>query len=161
MTPFGEIAITARGGAVSGLYFWGHSPSPRAAFGANDEDELLRASRIQVEEYLAGERRDFDVPVAPEGTEFQMTVWQELQSIPYGQAISYQELARRVGSPKGYRAVGSANGRNPISIIIPCHRVIQADRTLGGYGGGLPVKAALLRLEGTSFIDPRQGQLGL
>lgn len=160
-TDLGAVTITARGERVTGLYFEGHEPAPRAGFGPLDEDELLSSTRRQVEEYLAGGRREFDLPLEPLGTEFQMRVWEELQKIPYGQAISYQELAQRVGSPKGFRAVGSANGKNPISIIIPCHRVIQSNRTLGGYGGGLPIKAALLRLEGTSFVDPRQGQLDL
>jgi methylated-DNA-[protein]-cysteine S-methyltransferase len=92
---------------------------------------------------------EFDLPLAPQGTQFQLAVWRELQRIPYGQTVSYGELARRIGNPKASRAVGSANGANQIPIVIPCHRVIAAGGKLGGFGGGLPVKEALLALEGT------------
>ena len=106
----------------------------------------------QLREYFAGERTDFDLPLAPHGTEFQRSVWRHLQGIPYGATISYGELARRVGNSKASRAVGSANGKNPLPIVIPCHRVIAGDGTLGGFGGGLPMKQALLALEqGTSI----------
>lgn len=102
----------------------------------------------QLSAYFRGELRDFDLTVAPEGTPFQRAVWTELQRIPYGETISYGELARRLGNPRAVRAVGLANGSNPISIIIPCHRVIGSNGSLVGYGGGLPVKQALLALEG-------------
>jgi methylated-DNA-[protein]-cysteine S-methyltransferase len=102
----------------------------------------------QLREYFAGRRVEFDLPLAPQGTRFQLAVWRELQRIPYGQTISYGELARRIGNPKASRAVGSANGANQIPIVIPCHRVIAAGGKLGGFGGGLPVKEALLALEG-------------
>jgi methylated-DNA-[protein]-cysteine S-methyltransferase len=101
----------------------------------------------QLNQYFARERKEFELPLAPEGTEFQRAVWQRLREIPYGETISYSELARRVGNPKASRAVGSANGANPIPIVIPCHRVIAADGGLGGFGGGLLVKQALLELE--------------
>ena len=101
----------------------------------------------QLREYFAGRRTGFELPLAPEGTPFQRAVWRQLQDIPYGGTISYGELARRVGNPKASRAVGAANGANPIPIVIPCHRVIAADGKLGGFGGGLPVKKALLELE--------------
>lgn len=101
----------------------------------------------QLKEYFAGQRTEFDLPIAPEGTEFQRRVWRSLQEIPYGQTISYGELARRVGNPKGSRAVGAANGKNPIPIVIPCHRVIGANGKLTGFGGGLPTKESLLALE--------------
>jgi len=104
----------------------------------------------QLREYFAGRRKDFDLPLAPEGTAFQRRVWKCLQSIPYGETISYAELAKRTGNPKAARAVGSANGRNQIPIVIPCHRVIAADGTLGGFGGGLTVKQTLLDLESGS-----------
>ena len=107
----------------------------------------VAAAVVQLREYFAGRRRDFDLPLAPEGTAFQRRVWKCLQSIPYGETISYAELARRSGNPKAARAVGSANGRNCIAIVIPCHRVIAADGTLGGFGGGLEVKQRLLTLE--------------
>ena len=103
----------------------------------------------QLAEYFTGTRRVFDLPLHPVGTAFRMKVWSELQQIPYGQTITYGELARRVGNARGARAVGGANHHNPISIIIPCHRVIGADGSLTGYGGGLDMKEALLRLEGS------------
>ena len=107
----------------------------------------LRAARRELEEYFAGERREFSLALEPAGTPFQMRVWQALRAIPYGETISYLELARRVESPRAFRAVGQANGHNPISIIVPCHRVIAADGSLGGYGGGLERKRFLLALE--------------
>ena len=109
----------------------------------------------QLRDYFAGRRTGFDLPLAPEGTPFQRAVWRQLQDIPYGATISYGELARRVGNPKASRAVGSANGANPIPIVIPCHRVIAADGKLGGFGGGLPVKRALLALEAKSSVRDR------
>jgi len=109
--------------------------------------EVLRETIRQLRAYWARERRDFDLPLRPEGTPFQLTVWKQLCAIPYGTTISYGELARRVGNPKGSRAVGLANGSNPIAIVIPCHRVIGANGKLTGYGGGLPIKEKLLELE--------------
>ena len=107
----------------------------------------LAEARRQLTEYFAGTRRDFALPLAAGGTPFQQRVWEALRRIPYGETISYGELARRIGQPTASRAVGAANGRNPIAIVVPCHRVIGADGTLIGYGGGLPVKEALLSLE--------------
>lgn len=107
----------------------------------------LDAAKQQLAEYFEGDRRDFDLPLAPDGTAFQLRVWEELRRITYGETISYGELARRIGKPTASRAVGAANGRNPLSIVVPCHRVIGADGTLIGFGGGLPVKQALLDLE--------------
>jgi methylated-DNA-[protein]-cysteine S-methyltransferase len=104
----------------------------------------------QLREYFAGRRTEFDLPLAPHGTPFQFAVWGELRKIPYGETISYGELARRIGNPKASRAVGTANGANQIPIVIPCHRVIAAGGKLGGFGGGLPVKEALLALENSS-----------
>jgi len=101
----------------------------------------------QLNEYFAGTRREFELPLAPRGTEFQLACWNELQRIAYGTTISYSELARRIARPNAVRAVGAANGANPIPIIIPCHRVIGANGTLTGYGGGLHIKRALLALE--------------
>ena len=108
---------------------------------------LLTEPIRQLAAYFAGELRQFDVRVAPAGTMFQQSVWAELQRIPYGETISYAELARRIGNPDAVRAVGLANGANPISIVIPCHRVIGSNGSLTGYGGGLPVKRALIALE--------------
>ena len=101
----------------------------------------------QLKAYFAGELENFDLSLSPQGTPFQQKVWSELQKIPYGKTISYGELARRIGNPKASRAVGLANGSNPISIVIPCHRVIGANGKLTGYGGGLPIKEKLLALE--------------
>ncbi|WP_454829746.1 methylated-DNA--[protein]-cysteine S-methyltransferase [Pseudoxanthomonas wuyuanensis] len=114
---------------------------------------LLQAARTQLQEYFAGERQDFDLPLAPQGTEFQRQVWHMLASIPYGQTISYAQLAQRVGKPTAMRAVGAANGRNPLPIMLPCHRVIGADGSLTGFGGGLPTKHYLLKLEGALPAD--------
>ena len=123
---------TGRRGSVDG----GGGPTP-----------VLEQAALQLEEYFAGRRTAFDVPMALEGTPFQRQVWDELTRIPYGGTITYGELARRVGRPNGPRAVGQANGRNPIPIIVPCHRVV-AGNGLGGYAGGLPLKRALLAVEG-------------
>jgi methylated-DNA-[protein]-cysteine S-methyltransferase len=112
----------------------------------------LRASVLQLEQYFAGRRRGFDLALRLVGTPFQQKVWRELQQIPYGQTISYGELARRVGLQGGARAVGLANGSNPVPIIVPCHRVIGSDGSLTGFGGGLPIKRALLSLEGAECV---------
>jgi methylated-DNA-[protein]-cysteine S-methyltransferase len=105
----------------------------------------------QIEEYFAGTRREFTMPLDLRGTEFQLKCWRALLRIPYGETCSYADIAREVGCPQGFRAVGMANHDNPIAIIVPCHRVITSTRTLGGYGGGLPVKEFLLKLEGAQW----------
>lgn len=109
--------------------------------------EPLAFARVQLEEYFAGTRRQFELPLHPVGTPFQLDVWQALARIPYGDTISYGELARRIDHPQAVRAVGAANGRNPLPIVLPCHRVIGADGSLTGFGGGLPTKRFLLSLE--------------
>lgn len=118
-----------------------------AGFEEGTSDVIERAA-AQLDEYFAGRRRAFDVPLLFVGTDFQKVVWNELQRIPFGQTISYGEMARRIGMPKAVRAVANANGANAISIFAPCHRVIGSDRSLTGYGGGLDVKRALLEQEG-------------
>ncbi|MBA2237173.1 MAG: methylated-DNA--[protein]-cysteine S-methyltransferase [Lysobacter sp.] len=110
---------------------------------------ILHMARQQLDEYFRGERKHFDLPLAPRGTAFQCEVWRTLASIPYGETVSYAQLALRVTRPKAMRAVGAANGRNPLPIVLPCHRVIGADGSLTGFGGGLPTKRFLLDLEGT------------
>jgi len=110
----------------------------------------FRTAIAQLDEYFAGKRRRFDLPLAPRGTEFQRRVWRALTEIPYGETVSYGELARRIAKPSASRAVGLANGANPLPIIVPCHRVIGADGSLTGFGGGLPIKRKLLALEGTA-----------
>ena len=107
---------------------------------------LLEAER-QLSEYFAGQRTSFDLPLEPRGTKFQIRVWQALREIPFGQTRTYLDLAKAIGSPKAVRAVGAANGKNPLSIVVPCHRVIGADRSLTGFAGGLETKAALLAFE--------------
>lgn len=113
------------------------------------DPDALRDVAAQLDEYFAGERTAFDLAIAPVGTDFQMRCWEALRAIPYGQTVSYGEEARRIGKPEAVRAVGSANGANPISIIIPCHRVIGADGKLVGFGGGVDTKRALLEHEAT------------
>jgi methylated-DNA-[protein]-cysteine S-methyltransferase len=112
-----------------------------------------RAVREQLQEYFSGQRRNFDLALDLRGTEFHKRCWQQLLQIPYGETCSYADIARAVGSLKSFRAVGQANHHNPVAIIVPCHRVLAAGFYLGGYGGGLPVKAYLLRLEGASFRE--------
>ncbi len=114
----------------------------------DSDHPLVQAAARQLLEYLEGRRREFDLPVAYRGTAFQMRVWRALCEIPYGETRSYGELARALGSPGAARAVGSANAANPVAIVVPCHRVIRSDGSLGGYGGGEPIKRRLLELEG-------------
>jgi len=113
----------------------------------NSDIPILVETEKQLKQYFAGERRTFDIPLKPIGTNFQLSVWNELKIIPYGETISYQQLAERVGDKKKSRAVGNANGKNPIPIIIPCHRVIRKSGDLGGFGGGIKIKRKLLELE--------------
>jgi methylated-DNA-[protein]-cysteine S-methyltransferase len=117
-----------------------------------EEPEVLSEAVQQLREYFAGTRQEFSVALAPAGTPFQQRVWEELRRIPYGVTITYRELARRLGMPNGARAAGTANGRNPIAIIIPCHRVIGADGRLRGYASGLPIKHRLLQHEGARLV---------
>lgn len=116
--------------------------------GMMPDDRAIKPVRDQVEEYFAGDRKVFDLPLSPEGTVFQRAVWDGLLAIPFGKFLSYGQLAERVGRAGAFRAVGAANGANPIAVIIPCHRVVGSDRSLTGFGGGVPTKAALLALEG-------------
>ena len=111
----------------------------------------LVAAMAQLEEYFAGQRRRFDLPLELDGTDFQRRVWLGLSQIPYGETVSYAEMATMVGRPHAYRAVGQANGANPVPIVLPCHRVVASGGGLGGYGGGLPMKRQLLALEGLDF----------
>lgn len=146
-SPIGPLTVVGDGGAIVGLFMDGgrHLPDPDW-FGARDDAGFDEAAR-QLDEYFAGRRTDFDLPLRPSGTPFQRQVWAALREIPYAWTISYGELARRIGQPHASRAVGLANGRNPISVIVPCHRVIGANGALTGYGGGLERKRHLLALE--------------
>lgn len=142
-TPFGEMALGEEGGAIVRLYL-PNTPMPRLM---PHETPLLLEGRRQVLEFLAGERHSFDLPLAPQGTPFQKRVWAELLEIPYGQTRTYRDVALAVGCPKGFRAVGMACNRNPIPMIIPCHRVVGAGGALTGYAGGTELKQTLLDLE--------------
>jgi len=138
-----DIVIADNGNAITGLFF----DRKRAAGLKKAETPLIQKAAAQIKEYFEGKRKQFNLPLVMHGTEFQMAVWQALQKIPYGETRSYKEIAVSIGRPKAVRAVGMANNRNPISIIVPCHRVIGHDGKLVGYGGGLPLKQYLLELE--------------
>ena len=147
-SPVGPLMLAADDNGLRHIEFRDNRhPADRSDWHGGD-NEILDATVAQLREYFDGERRDFDLPLAPQGTEFQRVVWQELARIPYGATISYAQLAQRVGNASAMRAVGAANGRNPLPIVLPCHRVIGADGSLTGFGGGLPTKQFLLRLEG-------------
>ncbi len=146
-SPVGKLLLAGTDGALCQVHFHGGRDSiePRAEWEENDAP--FREVVHQLEAYFAGKLQSFDLPLHLAGTEFQKTVWRALQEIPYGETCSYGELARHIGKPQAMRAVGAANGHNPIPVIIPCHRVIGADGSLTGFGGGLPIKKQLLDLE--------------
>jgi len=152
-TPIGELLLAGEEGALSMIGFPKGSMrrEPEADWIFN-ETQLADVSR-QLREYFTGERREFNLPLKLSGTEFQVSVLEALQNIPYGETTSYGEIAKRIGRPKAVRAVGAANGRNPIPIIVPCHRVIGSTGDLTGFGGGLDTKEALLRLEAEHTQD--------
>ncbi len=146
-TPIGDLLLAGDEQTLSLVGFpkgkMRRDPDPDWIY----NEKPLEAVREQLHEYFAGERKDFDLPLSLSGTEFQVQVLEELQRIPYGETTSYGDIAKRIGRPKAVRAVGAANGRNPIPIIVPCHRVIGSGGDLTGFGGGLDTKEALLRLE--------------
>jgi methylated-DNA-[protein]-cysteine S-methyltransferase len=147
-SPIGPLLVAGDEQAVTQISFPkdGRAVRPEAHWTESAKGPVGEAIR-QLREYFAGRRREFDLPLAPKGTEFQKSVWRRLQEIPYGESISYGELAKRAGNPKASRAVGAANGKNPLPIVVPCHRVIGANGKLVGFGGGLPTKQALLEIE--------------
>ena len=149
-SPLQPQLLTSDGTALTGLFMTAHTHGPEigADWIRDDKAAPFAEARQQRAAYFAGRLTDFDLPTAPTGTAFQMRVWQKLRRIPHGQTVSYGDLARRIGSPNACRAVGLANGRNPLSIIVPCHRVVGANGKLTGYAGGMARKQALLRLEG-------------
>jgi methylated-DNA-[protein]-cysteine S-methyltransferase len=158
-TTVGAITIVGGAGGIQGLYYAEHRPAPdRARFGVRDDASLADAAG-QLHEYLAGERRAFDLPLDPVGTPFQLRVWQALREIPYGETRTYGWIASSIGQPTAVRAVGLANGRNPISIVVPCHRVVGASGALTGYAGGVACKRALLDLERGDLLDAPTGAL--
>ena len=146
-SPIGELLLAGTSSALSMIGFpkgsMRRDPEPDWIF----KEEPFVKVRQQLREYFDGERKDFDIPLSLEGTDFQLSVWHALQEIPYGSTVSYGDVAKRIENPKAVRAVGAANGRNPVPIIVPCHRVIGSHGDLTGFGGGLDTKEALLRLE--------------
>jgi methylated-DNA-[protein]-cysteine S-methyltransferase len=152
-TPIGELLLAGEEGALSMIGF------PKGSMRRDPEpdwiynEKPLAEARRQLTEYFAGERKAFDLPLQLSGTEFQVSVLEALQNIPYGETVSYGEIARRIGRPKAMRAVGAANGRNPIPIVVPCHRVIGSSGDMTGFGGGIDTKEALLRLEAENTQD--------
>ncbi len=143
-TPLGVMALGEEEGNIVRLYL-PNSPTPRLM---SHSTLLLEEGRRQLLEYFAGERKEFALPLAPQGTSFQQKVWATLRTIPWGEVRCYRDIAQAVDCPKGFRAVGMANRSNPIPIIIPCHRVVAADGSIGGYAAGLEMKWALLAIEG-------------
>jgi methylated-DNA-[protein]-cysteine S-methyltransferase len=150
-TPMGGLLLAANETALVGLYFdrQDHFPAARSTWTLNPRHPVLRQAEEQLQEFFAGKRTQFSLPLHFAGTEFQERVWREIARIPYGTTISYGELARRAGKPRAIRAAGMNTGRNPLGIIIPCHRVIGKDGSITGFAGGLDWKRHLLNLEKT------------
>ena len=146
-SPVGALFLTSNGEAITELFMEKHKGGPKPISDWRRDDGLFREAADQLQAYFAGELTEFDLPLATGGAPFQQRVWAELRKIPYGSTISYGELARRIDAPKASRAVGAANGSNPISIIIPCHRLIGSNGKLTGYGGGIERKKFLLEFE--------------
>lgn len=162
-TPIGDLTLVRRGSALSALYMQEHRHQPdESTFGPHEESPsgVLSDAAAQLEEYFRGERRTFDLPLDPVGTDFQQRVWTRLRAIPYGRTRSYGELAREMGSAGASRAVGLANGRNPISIVVPCHRVIGANGAMTGFGGGIERKVWLLQHERDMLGEEDLGTAG-
>ena len=157
-SPVGRLTLVGQGDDLVGLYFDKDPLAAKMRADSTRDDRRLRPAIEQLEEYFAGARTTFELSLVPPGTAFQRKVWGALLRIPFGQTATYGEIARAVGRPDASRAVGGANHRNPIAIIIPCHRVIGADGSMTGYGGGLPRKRLLLDLEARTSSS---GQLGL
>lgn len=155
-TPIGELTLVGEDDALVGVYYPGHWTRPdRATFGARAEGAVFAAAECQLLEYLAGVRTAFTLPIALHGDGFQRRVWERLTAIPYGETVTYGEIARELGDPTLARAVGGAVGHNPLSVIVPCHRVVGKDGKLTGYAGGLERKRFLLNLES----PPAQAEL--
>jgi methylated-DNA-[protein]-cysteine S-methyltransferase len=143
-SPIGPLILVSDGVCLVGLHFSGWKPPLTAG---RRFDEVLRKTTRQLDAYFGGQLKSFDIPLKPAGTPFQLRVWSALRDIPFGETRSYGQMASAIGTPSAMRAVGAANGRNPIAIVVPCHRVIGADGSLTGFGGGIERKRFLLRLE--------------
>lgn len=152
-TPIGVLTMAADAHGLLRIDFPPPYQAPIGDDWIEGDTPVLAQAQRQLREYFDGRRRHFDLPLSPRGTDFQRTVWSTLADIPYGKTWSYRDLAHRIGRPTATRAVGAANGRNPLPIVLPCHRVIGADGSLTGFGGGLPTKQFLLRLEGALPAD--------
>jgi len=146
-SPVGPLALTAEGDALVEVDLAVSPESSASVADPTSASPLLAEAARQLDAYFAGELREFDLPLRPNGTPFQLAVWDALREIPYGQTASYADVARRIGRPTAARAVGHANGRNPLAVVVPCHRVIGSDGSLTGYSGGLEMKRVLLTLE--------------
>lgn len=164
-SPQGQMLLVADDAGLNGVYFRGQKYYPQVASPLRRDagHATLRQARRELTEYFAGERTRFEVALAPAGTPFQRALWQAISTVAYGQTITYAELARRAGCARSARAAGAATGRNPISVIVPCHRIVGSDGSLTGYAGGLAIKRALLALEATApewvLAAPRPGRL--
>ncbi len=145
-TPIGQLTLVASEAGLNMILFESEDP-PEIDAAIDESDPILSSAARQLSEYFAGERREFDLPLDLEGTEFQKDAWLALADVPYGETTSYGEQAQAIGRPGAFRAVGAANGRNPVPIVLPCHRIVGADGSLTGFAGGLDVKARLLALE--------------
>ena len=156
-TPIGALTLVSNGAALTGIYFPQHKPGGPPSDAREGRDAVTDTARDQLCEYFAGARNTFDIPLDPKGTPFQQSVWEVLKSIPRGETRRYAEVAEAIGAPRAVRAVGAAIGRNPISIIVPCHRVVGAGGRLTGFAGGLPRKEYLLRHEGWLGLSRPQG----
>ena len=159
-SPLGTLTLAAADGALTGVAMDGQKHPPRPLPVTSHDNGWFAEVIDQLDAYFAGTLTRFEIPIRLDGTDFQRRVWTQLLEIPYGETISYGELARRLGNPNASRAVGLANGRNPIAVIVPCHRVIGADGTLTGYGGGLDRKVWLLDHEAATRADPRPSTIG-
>ena len=151
-TPIDRLVVASDGSAIVGVWMANAEPDDKRWMDRCGSDAVLDEARRELDAYFAGRLETFTVPLAPNGTEFQRRVWSALRDIPFGTTISYAGLARRVSNAAAVRAVGAANGRNPIPIIVPCHRVIGSDGSLTGFGGGIPRKRWLLEHEGVQGI---------
>jgi methylated-DNA-[protein]-cysteine S-methyltransferase len=153
-SPIGELMLVGGGECLAGVYFCGckHTPAARDCWTFDAENAVFKEAEIQLNEYFAGRRNRFSLPLRLNGTDFQKKIWSEIARIPYGETLSYSALAERAGAPRAIRAAGTSTGRNPLSIVIPCHRVMGKNGSMCGFAGGLQRKQRLLELE-RSFVN--------